>query len=92
MLKNHKLINDLKELDNQDWMPRKTRIQKGIFLLFFSICLMTLAIVTVIKFEFYDLSVFSTTEELPDEVYGVILFTGISIMFGFFGIRCLLNK
>ena len=92
MLKNHKLINDLKELDNQDWMPRKTRIQKGIFLLFFSICLMTLAINAVIKFKFYDLSVFSSTEKLPDEVYGVILFTGISFMFGFFGIRCLLNK
>ena len=92
MLKNHKLINDLKELYNQDWMPRKTRIQKGIFLLFFSICLMTLATHTVIKFKFYDLSVFSSTEELPDEVYGVILITGISIMFGFFGIRCLLNK
>ena len=92
MLKNHKLINDLKELDNQDWMPRKTRIQKGIFLLFFSICLMTLAINVVIKFKFYDLSVFSSTEKLPDEVYGVILFTGISFMFGFFGIRCLLNK
>ena len=92
MLKNHKLINDLKELDNQEWMPRKTRIQKGIFLLFFSICLMTLAINAVIKFKFYDLSVFSSTEKLPDEVYGVILFTGISFMFGFFGIRCLLNK
>ena len=92
MLKNHKLINDLKELDNQDWMPRKTRIQKGIFLLFFSICLMTLAIHAVIKFKFYDLSVFSSAEELPDEVYGVILITGISIMFGFFGIRCLFNK